>query len=261
MRLVTYCVGPAGPARAGVRVGHRVLDIEAGSRVKGEPLPSTVKGLLAAGRGALSRVQALAKAATIEARSFSHAMHEENAVRLLPPVPDAERFHGAGDRPEQTGKPSNLVGQDGKVPCPRGAGRKACRPQLVFVIGRSAQGVRKDDAMDCVAGVSILNEFPGIGAMGPEIVTLDEIVDPFDLWMTFSLNGEVRMRASTRERVALLPDLIGQASRDRALEAGDLFALGPPEGQELFVAAGDGIECSIEGITTLRTAVVASGDD
>ena len=39
MRLVTYSVGPGGPARAGVRVGHRVLDVEAASRVKGEPLP------------------------------------------------------------------------------------------------------------------------------------------------------------------------------------------------------------------------------
>ena len=92
MRLVTYSVGPDGPARAGVRVGHRVLDIEAASRVKGEPLPSTIKTLLAAGRGALSRVQALAKAATTEARSFSHAMHEERAIRLLPPVPDADKF-------------------------------------------------------------------------------------------------------------------------------------------------------------------------
>ena len=92
MRLVTYSVGPAGPARAGVRVGHRILDIEAASRVKGEPLPASIKALLAAGRGALARVQALAKAATTEARSFSQAMHEERAIRFLPPVPDADKF-------------------------------------------------------------------------------------------------------------------------------------------------------------------------
>ena len=85
MRLVTYSVGPAGPARAGVRVGHRILDIEAASRVKGEPLPATMKALLAAGRGALSRVQALAKAAATEARSFSQAMYEERAIHFLPP--------------------------------------------------------------------------------------------------------------------------------------------------------------------------------
>ena len=86
-----------------MRVGHRVLDIEAASRVKGEPLPSTIKALLAAGRGALSRVQALSKAAVTEARSFSHAMHEERAIRLLPPVPDADRFLCAGaDEPEGT---------------------------------------------------------------------------------------------------------------------------------------------------------------
>ena len=62
MRLVTYS-GPLGAARTGVRVGHRILDIETASRVKGEPLPSNMRGLLQLGRGALSRVQALVRAA------------------------------------------------------------------------------------------------------------------------------------------------------------------------------------------------------
>ena len=41
MRLVTYSAG-AQPARSGVRVGHRVLDIEGASRVQGKPLPSSI---------------------------------------------------------------------------------------------------------------------------------------------------------------------------------------------------------------------------
>ncbi|HEX7558268.1 MAG TPA: hypothetical protein VF386_03680, partial [Usitatibacter sp.] len=63
MRLITYNTATNPAPRIGVRVGHRVLDIEAGSRVDGEPLPGTMKTLLREGRGALSRVQALAKAA------------------------------------------------------------------------------------------------------------------------------------------------------------------------------------------------------
>ena len=91
MRLVTYSVANGAP-RAGVRVGHRILDIEAGSRVNGEPLPSTMRALLREGRGALARVQALAKAAQSQAGRYSGAMAEERAVRFLPPVPDPDKF-------------------------------------------------------------------------------------------------------------------------------------------------------------------------
>jgi hypothetical protein len=66
MRLVTFTTAGSAP-RVGVRVGHRVLDIEAGSRVNGEPLPSTMRALLREGRGAMSRVQALAKATQSQA--------------------------------------------------------------------------------------------------------------------------------------------------------------------------------------------------
>src|SRR6202162_6737231 len=92
MRLLTYTSGTGDPPRIGVRVGHRVLDIEAASRVDGEPLPATMKILLKEGRGALSRVQALAKAAQSNAGRFSAAMVEERAIRFLPPVPDADKL-------------------------------------------------------------------------------------------------------------------------------------------------------------------------
>jgi 5-carboxymethyl-2-hydroxymuconate isomerase/acylpyruvate hydrolase len=311
MRLVTFSVGPAGPARAGVRVGHRVLDIEAASRVKGEPLPSSIKALLAAGRGALSRVQALAKAATTEARSFAHAMHEERAIRLLPPVPDADKFLCVGKNyrkhleelakndllKEIPKEPtafvklnSSLVGQDAKVAIPEGIVRLDYEPELVFVIGRRALGVKKEEAMDYVAGVTILNDLtcrdlqkrevasgsrfwtakniPGFGPLGPEIITMDEIGDPYDLWMTCSVNGEERMRVNTRDQIWKLPDILEHFSRHIPVEPGDMFstgapggvAVGKPNAEELFLKAGDVVECSIEGIATLRTTIVAPGD-
>ncbi len=311
MRLVTYSVGPAGPARAGVRVGHRVLDIEAASRVKGEPLPSTMKALLAAGRGALSRVQALSKAATTEARSFSQAMHEERAIRFLPPVPDADRFlclernyrsqvdeRVKNDSPKEVAQvpaafvklDSCLVGHDAKVARPPGIVRLDCEPQLVFVIGRRALGVKNDDAMEHVAGVTILNDFtcrdpqqkeaapgsrswtgrniPGFGPLGPEIVTMDEIADPYDLWMTCSVNGAERMRVNTRDQIWKMPEILEHFSRQTPVEPGDMFstgaaggvASGRPEATELFLKPGDVVECSIEGIVTLRTTIAGPGD-
>ena len=298
MRLITY-TAQGGPPRIGVRVGHRVLDIEAASRVNGEPLPGTMKTLFKEGRGALSRVQALAKAAQSKAGPFSGAMVEERAIRFLPPVPDPDKFFCVGknyrahleelkkrdlDReiPDEVSGflklTSCLVGHNAKVAKPDGVLHLDYEPELVFVIGRHAQGVTKDDdAMDYVVGVTVLNDLrdrdmpkrevaaPGFGPIGPEIVTMDEIGDPYDLWMTCSVNGEERMRVNTGEQTWKMPDILEHFSRFVPIEPGDMFstcapcglAVGRPNAKHLFLKVGDVVECSIEGITTLRTTIVA----
>jgi hypothetical protein len=166
MRLITYNTATNAAPRIGVRVGHRVLDIEAASRVDGEPLPATMKTLLKEGRGALSRVQALAKAAQSNAGRFSGAMVEERAIRFLPPIPDPDKFLCVGknyrahleelkkhdlikEMPEEvTGfvkLTSCLVGHNAKVVKPDAVAHLDYEPELVFVIGRRVLGVSKDD--------------------------------------------------------------------------------------------------------------------
>ncbi|MGE0355719.1 MAG: fumarylacetoacetate hydrolase family protein [Burkholderiales bacterium] len=271
MRLLTYCVGPAGPARAGVRVGHRVLDIEEASRVKGEPLPSSLKALFAAGRGALARVQALSKAATTEAGSLSKAMHEERAIRLLPPVPDAGRlFCLAANLPAPAGAArarepevfvlpdACLVGHDARV-APAGA---PFGPELVFVIGRRAEAVGEDEAMDHVIGVTVLDRFgcrepgsPGRASLGPDIVTLDEIADPDDLWLTCAVNGEERLRVNVREQGWKLPAVLARLSAQGPLEPGEMIAMGLAGSAGPAPSPGDTVESAIEGIGLLRNAI------
>ena len=116
MRLVTYSVGPQPTARSGVRVGHRILDIENASRVQGEPLPSTMKALLQMGRGALARVQALAKAAQTGAGRFAAAMHEEKAIRFLPPVPDPDKFLCVGKKDRKSTRLNSSHIQKSRMP-------------------------------------------------------------------------------------------------------------------------------------------------
>ncbi len=282
MRLVTFSTPPHAIPRAGVRVGHRVLDIEAASRVDGQPLPSSMKALLRAGRGAFSRVQALAKAAQTRPGRFSSAMSEEGAIRFLPPVPDPDKFLCVGPE-EATGivKPgASLVGHNTKVARPAGVTRFDCEPELVFVIGRRASGVKSEDIEieDYVVGVTLLNDLtdrdmhkreaaaPAFGPLGPEIVTLDEIGDPYDLWLTCSVNGEERMRVSTADHAWRIGEILEHYSRIDPVEPGDMFSTAAPgdaagkgkgNGEFLFLKPGDVVECSIEGITTLRTTIVA----
>lgn len=106
---------------------------------------------------------------------------------------------------------------------------------------------------------------PGFGPLGPCIVTMDEIEDPYDLWMTCSVNGEPRMRVNTRDQIWKLPDILEHFTRYIPFEPGDMFstgapggvAVGKPNAAELFLKPGDVVECAIEGVMTLTTRIVA----
>lgn len=260
MRLLTYTTGPAGPPRIGVRVGHRVLDIESASRVDGQPLPASMKALLAQGRGALSRVQALAKAAQSSAGRFAGSMVEERAIRFLAPLSDATRFlRIAGNFPNGAAKPnvvaldaSRLCGHNAKSVAPGDADFESF-PQVVYVVGRPMKDVEADDAFGNAWGVTLLG--PG-GTLGPEIVTLDEAGDAEDLWITCAVNGAEAARFNTRDQLWSPGEVLAQASRSQALEPGDMVAAGAPT-PSVRLKAGDVVECSIEGVTTLRAVMGA----
>jgi 2-keto-4-pentenoate hydratase/2-oxohepta-3-ene-1,7-dioic acid hydratase in catechol pathway len=309
MRLITYAQGPGTLPRLAVRVGHRVLDVESASRVDGEPLPSTLKGLLREGRGAISRVQALAKAAQNRAGRFAGAMLEEKAIRFLPPLPDPARLRCAGINhrarfeelhagglvehmpAELAGFDKTdiaLVGHNARVAKPATISRLDYEPELVFVIGRRALGLDRDaDAEDYLAGITLLNDFvdrdgqkrdaesgapywaskhaPGFAALGPELVTLDEVGDLDDLWMTCSVNGEERLRVNTADQLWRIEDLLAAFCKAGALEPGDMLSSGVPGGTamrgtdaRLYLKPGDVVDCTLEGLTTLRTTIVAA---
>ena len=96
-------------------------------------------------------------------------------------------------------------------------------------------------------------------------MTLDEIPDAYDLWMTCAVNGEPRMRVNTREQIWRMNDILAHFSRTIPLEPGDMFATGAPGGvaagkpnaKDLYLKPGDVVECGIEGVTTLSTTIVA----
>lgn len=309
MRLITYAQGPGTPPRLAVRVGHRVLDIETASRVDGEPLPSTLKGLLREGRGALSRVQALAKAAQATAGRFSAAMLEEKAIRLLPPIPDAARLRGVAvnHRPRfeelrcaglvarmpaavagYEKQDLALLGDNARIAKPASVTRLDYEAELAFVVARRALRLGDEaEAADYVAGVTLLLDLvdrdaqkaladsgapdwqskhaSGFAVLGPELVTLDELDDLGDLWMSCTVNGEERVRVNTKDQVWSIEDMLGAFSQAAALEPGDIIATGVPGGtamgsgsSERYLKPGDVVECALEGVTSLRATIVAA---
>lgn len=159
-------------------------------------------------------------------------------------------------------------------------------PELAFVIGERASGVSAANALDHVLGVTAFNDLtarevqkrevesgtrfwtaknmPGFGPVGPYVVTLDEIADLGDLWLSCSVNGEQRLRFSTRDQIHSIEKIIEHFSGVIPLEPGDLMAtgcqagtaFGHPNAAELFLKPGDVVDVSLETYMTLRTHVI-----
>jgi len=171
---------------------------------------------------------------------------------------------------------SCLTGHDSVVVKPAVVQELDYEPELVFVLGKAAFQVPAERAFEHVVGITLLNDLtcretqkrevvsgsrfwtaknaPGFGPLGPYIVTMDEVPDPYDLWVSCRVNGEERMRVNTSEQIWKLPDIVAHFSRLLPLKPGDMFstgapggvAVGKPNAAELFLKDGDVVECVID---------------
>jgi 2-keto-4-pentenoate hydratase/2-oxohepta-3-ene-1,7-dioic acid hydratase in catechol pathway len=106
-------------------------------------------------------------------------------------------------------------------------------------------------------------EFDTGYALGPCIVTADEIGDPQDLTLKTRVNGVEKQNGNTRFMLFNVAQLIADISSVMTLEAGDIIATGTPAGvgagrdPQEFLWPGDVVECEIEKIGMLRNPIVA----
>ena len=152
--------------------------------------------------------------------------------------------------------------------------------ELAVVIGRSALDVSESQALDYVFGYSIINDISArdqrrggqwffskgqdsYAPFGPMIVTADEIGDPHALQLRLTVNGDQRQNGNSRHMLFKIPTLIADITSGMTLEPGDVIATGSPQGvgaamdPPTFLQPGDVVECTIEGIGTLRNPVAA----
>jgi len=281
MRLLTFSTANDPTPRAGLREGDQVFDLRAPMK----EVLKDLKAIRASGRSAIAEEEIVYHPPVPDAEKFlcvgkNYRTHlaELRANRLLTETPQEPTAFVKLN--------SCLVGHKAKVKRPEGIVRLDYEPELVFVIGKRALGAKREDAFSYVVGVTVPNDLtdrdaqerevasgsrfwtgkniPGFGPLGPEIITLDEIRDPYDLWMTCTVNGERRMRVNTADQIWKLPDILEHFSRHIPLEPGDMFstgapggvAVGKPNAADLFLKPGDVVECAIEGVATLRTYII-----
>lgn len=154
--------------------------------------------------------------------------------------------------------------------------------ELALVIGRAGRSIPEDRAFEHIAGYLVANDvsqrdvqrahggqwlkgksMDATMPIGPWLTTADE-VDPSDLALTLTRNGEVMQSASTREMAFGIPRLIAELSRGMTLRPGDLVLTGTPSGignarePQVFLEPGDELVATVERLGSLRNRVVAA---
>jgi 2-keto-4-pentenoate hydratase/2-oxohepta-3-ene-1,7-dioic acid hydratase in catechol pathway len=199
----------------------------------------------------------------------------------------ANRAHGTSYKiPERAdiGYRSNnaLIGSGADIVIPRdSSGQVDFEGELVAVIGRRAKNVSEKDALDYVAGYTIMNDvsarclqaqglltiskgFETFCPIGPCMVTKDEIPDPQNLTVRTYLNDLEVCKAHTSEMLFTIRQFIAALSRVFPLEPGDVLATGSPPGPGMYhdppilAKVGDVMRIEVEKIGTLANPVVAA---
>ncbi|HSE79473.1 MAG TPA: fumarylacetoacetate hydrolase family protein [Alphaproteobacteria bacterium] len=143
--------------------------------------------------------------------------------------------------------------------------------ELALVIGRAGTNIRRNDALDHVAGYAIgLDmtvrgpELPSFrksvdsyAVLGPWLVTADEVPDPDALDFELRVNGELRQKSNTRHLDYDVRRLIEYASSFYTLLPGDIIMTGTPAGVAP-VKPGDAMSVVFDKIGAMTVRVRAA---
>ena len=151
--------------------------------------------------------------------------------------------------------------------------------ELGVILGKIAKNVKAGEAGDYIFGYTVLNDvsardvqtghkqwyfgkgMDGFTPMGPWIVTADEIPFPPALRISSTVNGEPRQDSNTAFFINTISDVLEELTAGMTLLPATIIATGTPAGVGMgfdppkFLKPGDVVECSIEGIGTIRNEV------
>lgn len=229
-----------------------------------------------------------------------------NEVTLAPPIlfPGALYCAGANYADhvlEMSGKPpppentkpyffikstrGTIIGANETIHLPEYSNQVDWEAEIGIVIGQEARNVSEVDAMDFVAGFTIVNDlsardytkrydvpflFDWIGQkcfdtgcpMGPWITPKSAIDDPHNLGIKLMVNNEVKQNSSSKEMIFKCEHQIAYLSQHVTLYPGDVIATGTPAGcgmpQKDFLKPGDIVTIEIDGLGVLSNPVHSS---
>lgn len=185
------------------------------------------------------------------------------------------------------GNPRSVVGTGAEVKIPAYTQKMDYELEFGVFIGKQGKNISATAAGDYIGGYSIFNDFsardeqfaemrarlgPAKGkdfdtgnAIGPYLVTPDEVNDPYSLTMTARINGEEWSRGTSADMYWSFEQLIEYVSRDETLYPGDFLGSGTCSGKlgrgcglELgkFLKTGDVVELEVEKLGVLKNTLI-----
>jgi acylpyruvate hydrolase len=291
MRIISYRMNPQDAWQAGIEHNGQVIAVTAVSPYENQI--STVRALLNTGPTTLATVLANAQEVF---ETGKQALLALDTLELGAPVPDPDKIICLGlnyaDHAAEAKMPiptypvlfakyhNSLTGPYSSIVLPRFSTKVDYEGELAVVIGQTCKDVAEGDALNYVAGYTIMNDvsardwqFQGgqwmsgkaidtFAPMGPGIVPASEIPDPQRLHLITRVNGQVLQDSSTEAMIFSVAKSIEFISMIMTLEPGDIISTGTPSGvgyrrkPPIYLREGDIVDVEIERIGRITNKVV-----
>ncbi|MGN4241033.1 fumarylacetoacetate hydrolase family protein [Staphylococcus equorum] len=261
-------------------------------------VPSDAKGFIEGGEESLNYAKEAIDFAQAKPDVFNHQLiYKKEDVKIEAPIQNPGKMFCVGHNYEEHIKemgrdlPENpvvfakfdntIVGPEDDIVHYPISDKLDYEAELAFVIGKEAKNVSEADALNYVAGYTIVNDVTyrdiqqrtlqwlqgktvdGTAPMGPWIMTSDELQDPDGLELVLTLNGEEMQRSNTSNHVFTVQKLVAFLSGLATLKPGDIVLTGTPGGvgsardPQVFMKDGDVVKIEIDKIGALENKVVA----
>jgi 2,4-didehydro-3-deoxy-L-rhamnonate hydrolase len=178
---------------------------------------------------------------------------------------------------------SCLSGPNDPIMLPKDSVKTDWEVELGVVIGRTARYIEPENALDCIAGYTLINDVSEreyqlerggtwdkgkgcdtFGPAGPWLVTADEVDNPQSLNMWLDVNGRRMQSSNTRTMIFGVAQIVSYLSRFMTLYPGDLIATGTPSGvgisqkpTPIYLKPGDNIRLGIDKLGVQEQTVIA----
>jgi 2-keto-4-pentenoate hydratase/2-oxohepta-3-ene-1,7-dioic acid hydratase in catechol pathway len=168
---------------------------------------------------------------------------------------------------------TSVIGPNDAIVWPRQSKRVDHEGELAIVIGRLCKDVPREKAAEVIFGYTVANDvtardlqksdgqwsrakgFDTFCPLGPWIETE---LDPSDLAISVTVDGEVRQSSRTSSMIFSVAEIVEYASAAFTLLPGDVILTGTPAGVGIL-PPGCTVSVTIENIGTLENKVIARG--
>jgi fumarylacetoacetate (FAA) hydrolase len=325
MKLVTYATDDGKSGIGLVTPGSQIVDLARALEwaTPGEgpgpaDVPASLIALLAAGPDWMGRARDVSNRLVAQDEVTLSGLALPASARLLAPVPRpnnlrdfyafeqhvmaARKLRGLDMIPEwyeipvfYFSNPDAVYGPDEPVPAPKGTQELDYELEIACVIGRAGRDIPVEEAIDYIAGYTIMNDWSSrdvwrrwesklsmgpakskdfATSLGPWLVTPDELADRregdgpgtrYNLEMVARINGHEWSRGNANTLTFTFAQMIAWASRDAWLKPGDVLGSGTvgtgcilelrPETVGGWLQPGSVVELEIERLGILRNTV------